>query len=361
MPLFDKRAARILLTVLAFALVLGFFYVTRRTLIAFLFAILFAYLVDPAICRLERVVGRGAAIAITYALLIGLVAVLFTFVGTNIGHQAQRLSESLPGLIEKIGSGQIAEQLGAQHGWSLHTRDQVKDFLVSHREDLLGLLQRVGLRLADVAKESWLLIVVPILAVFFLKDAGRFRNALLSFMQTRAQHEFVDNVLHDLNRMLAHFIRAQLTVAALSLVVYTAFLSIARVPYALVLGTAGGIMEFVPVVGPAVAALVILEVAVLSSYPHWLVLLIFLAAWRMVQDYVISPRILGKSIEMHPLVALFGVLAGGEIAGVLGVYLSIPVMATLRIVWRQWQAYSAKRQMTPLTDTETQPLGGRRL
>jgi predicted PurR-regulated permease PerM len=79
-------------------------------------------------------------------------------------------------------------------------------------------------------------------------------------------------------------------------------------------------------------------------------LLIFLAAWRLIQDSVISPRIMGRSLELHPLAAIFGVLAGAEIAGVLGVYLSIPVMASLRIVFRRWRLYAEKRRFGPLND-----------
>jgi predicted PurR-regulated permease PerM len=99
-----------------------------------------------------------------------------------------------------------------------------------------------------------------------------------------------------------------------------------------------------------VAAAVILGVALLMSYPYWLILLIFLGAWRLVQDYVISPRIMGKSMELHPLAAIFGVLAGGEIAGVLGIYLSIPIMASLRIVWRRWRLYAEKKRFGPLNE-----------
>jgi predicted PurR-regulated permease PerM len=117
-----------------------------------------------------------------------------------------------------------------------------------------------------------------------------------------------------------------------------------------VLGTAGGMMEFIPVVGPLVAAVLIFSVAMLMSYSHWLLLLIFLAAWRMIQDYVISPRIMGQSMELHPLAAIFGVLAGGEIAGVLGIYLSIPIMASLRIVWRRWRLYAEKKRFGPLNE-----------
>jgi predicted PurR-regulated permease PerM len=351
LSLIDTRTTRVLFTVLLFALGLGFLYVARHTLVAFLFAIFFAYLVDPAVSRLEKLVrGRGRAIAVIYFLLLVLLGTFFFFVGPQIARQAQRLSQSLPQLLEQVGSGKIAYQLGKEHGWSAATTEQIRAFLASHRDDLIDLAQRIGLRLADVAKESWLLIVVPILAAFFLKDGRSFSDVLLSAVDSRPQREFLQGVLGDLNQMLAHFIRAQLTLAALSMVAYSSFMGLMRVPFALMLGTAGGIMEFIPVVGPLVAGLVIMGVALLMSYGHPLALLSFLVIWRMIQDYLVSPRIMGKSMELHPLGAIFGVLAGGEIAGVLGVYLSIPVMASLRIVWRRWRLYAEKKRFGPLNE-----------
>lgn len=362
LPLIDTRTIRILFTALLFALALGFLYVAHRTLVAFMFAVLFAYLMDPAVSHLEKWVrGRGRAIAVIYLLLVILLVCFFFFVGPQIGRQTQKLSAALPALIEKIGSGQIAEQLGSEHGWSQASKNQLKAFLVNHRDDLLNMAQRAGIRVAEVAQQSWLLIVVPILAAFFLKDGRSFSQVVLAMVNTRPQREFMEGVLSDLNQMLAQFIRAQLTLAALSLLAYMAFMALMRVPYALVLGTAGGIMEFIPVVGPLVAGLLILGVALLMSYSHWLILLIFLIAWRLVQDYVVSPRIMGKSMELHPLGAIFGVLAGGEIAGVLGVYLSIPVMASLRIVFRRWRLYAEKKRFGPLNEysfgTEISPRG----
>ena len=349
--LIDVRTTRVVLTLLLFALGLGFLYVAHHTLIAFLFAIFFAYLVDPAISRVEKWMRhRGLAIAAVYLLMVSVLATFFFFVGPSIAHQAQRLSETLPTLLEKVGSGQIAEEIGQEHGWSQDTRHQLRAFLVGHRQSLLDLAQRAGLRIAEVAQDAWLLIVVPVLAAFFLKDGRSFSEMLLSFAHARPQREFLEGVLSDLNQMLAHFIRAQLILAALSMIIYTAFMSAMQVPYALVLGTAGGVMEFIPVVGPLVAGVLILGASLLLSYPHWLILLIFLAAWRMVQDYVVSPRIMGRSMELHPLGAIFGVLAGGEIAGVLGIYLSIPVMASLRIVWRRWRLYAEKKRFGPLNE-----------
>jgi predicted PurR-regulated permease PerM len=351
MSLIDSRTARVLFTILLFSLVLGFFYVAHHTLIAFLFAVFFAYLVDPAVSRFEKWTrGRGWAIAAIYTLLVLLLITFFFIVGPKIGRQAQTLSESLPALLEKVGSGQIAEQIGAEHGWSAKTTQQLKGFLASHRKDLLSLAQRAGLRVAEVAKEAWLIIVVPVLAAFFLREGRSFSGVMLAMINSRPQREFMEGVLNDLNEMLAQFIRAQLTLAGLSLLVYSGVLGAMQVPYWLVLGTAGGILEFIPVVGPLMAGVLIVGVALLTSYPHWLAVLVFLGVWRLVQDYLVSPRVLGKSTELHPLAAIFGVLAGGEIAGVLGIYLSIPVMASLRIVWRRWRLYAEKRRFGPLTE-----------
>ncbi len=351
MLLADSRTARVLITVLLFALGFGFLYVARATLIAFLFAIFFAYLVSPLVNHLERLLkGRGRAIAVIYALLIALVVVFFVLVGPRVTRQGAKLGQSLPSLLAQLSSGQIANKLGSEHGWSRTTTEFVQSFLVSHEDDITALAQRIGLRTADVAKEAWLLIVVPLLSVFFLKDGRAFSDFLLSTVQSRPQREFLENVLNDLNQMLAHFIRAQLTLAALTMVVYSAFLGVMGVNYALVLGTIGGLLEFIPVVGPLAAALTILTVAVLMSYAHWLILLIFLGIWRLIQDYVSSPRIMGESMELHPLAAIFGVMAGGEVAGILGIYLSIPVMASLRIVFRRWRLYAEKKKFGPLSE-----------
>ena len=351
MLLADARTARVLVTVLLFALALGFLFVARATLIAFLFAIFFAYLMSPLVNRLEKLLhGRVLAIAVIYSLLLVLVVVFFVVVGPKVTREGARLGQSLPDLLTRLRSGDLTEKLGKEHGWSSATSVFVQSFLNNHGDDITQLAQRVGLRVADVAKQAWLFFVVPLLSIFFLKDGRAFSDFLLAAIQSRPQREFLENVLNDLNQMLAHFIRAQLTLAALTLVMYSVFLAIMRVPYALVLGTLGGVLEFIPVVGPLAAALVIVSVALLLSYKHWLILVVFLGSWRLIQDYVSSPRIMGESMELHPLAAIFGVMAGGEVAGILGIYLSIPVMASLRIVLRRWRLYAEKKKFGPLSE-----------
>jgi predicted PurR-regulated permease PerM len=351
LALIDTRTARVLITVLAFAVALAFVYLARHTLVAFLFAVFFAYLIDPLVSAVQgRLRGRGRAIAAIYLLLIIVVVIFFFFVGPKIVRESQRLVESLPGLVQRVGTGQIAVQIGSERGWSFETQQKLQHFLATHRGDVSRYAARAGTRIAEIVQNIWWLLLIPILAIFFLKDGRVFSDAMLSLISTRPQREFAQGVLSDLNEMLAHFIRAQLILAALSLVVYASVLALLRVPYAAVLGTLGGMLEFIPVVGPLIAAVLILSISFLYSYPHLLALVAFLAAWRVIQDYAVSPRIMGERMELHPLAAIFGVLAGGELAGVIGVYLSIPIMASLRIVWRRWRIYAEKRKFGPINE-----------
>jgi predicted PurR-regulated permease PerM len=350
LPVADARTARVLITVLLFALGLGFLYVARQTLMAFLFAVFFAYLMSPLVSQLEKVLrGRGRAIAVIYSLLLALVVLFFVSMGPRIARESARLSQSLPSLAH-LNSGQIAQQLEQEHGWNSRLFDLLRDYLYSHSDEINKVAQNVGLRVAEVAKQAWLLVVVPLLSIFFLKDGLAFSEVLLDLIQSRPQRELLQGVLSDLNQMLAHFIRAQLTLALLTFVMYSAVLAMMGVPNALALGTVGGMLEFIPVVGPLVAAVIIVGVALLTGFTHWVWLIIFLGIWRLIQDYVSSPRIMGHSMELHPLAAIFGVMAGGEIAGILGIFLSIPVMASLRIVFRRWRLYAEKRKFGPLNE-----------
>jgi predicted PurR-regulated permease PerM len=359
MPIADGRTARVLITVLLFALGLGFLYAARQTLIAFLFAVFFAYLMSPLVSSLEKILhGRVLAITVIYVLLLSLVVLFFVSMGPRIGRESARLGQSLPALTQ-LSSGQIAERLGQEHGLNARLVELARNYLVSHSDQITQMAKNIGLRIADVAKEAWLLFVVPLLSIFFLKDGRSFSQILLDLVQSRPQRELLQGVLSDLNQMLAHFIRAQLTLAALTFIAYTVVLAIMNVPYVLVLGTIGGLLEFIPVVGPLFAAMIIVSVALLIGFPHWLALIVFLGAWRLIQDYVTSPRIMGHSMELHPLAAIFGVMAGGEVAGILGIFLSIPVMASLRIVFRRWRLYAEKRKFGPLNEYVLDPHGVR--
>ena len=330
----EKATTRVLLTVGLFAAVCLLAYAARRTLIAFLLAMLFAYLLEPVVRRLEPAVKtRARAIALTYAALIAILTVVGMTAGPKIFSEVQILAQNSPSLSEQLGSGQIARQIGSKRGWSYETQMRVESEIRAHREILNRYTHDVATHAAGAAGYLAWIVLIPVLAIFFLREKSQLIVAAVNAADPSKQ-PFVRGLLTDVDNMLARYVRAQLILAVFGLVAYTTFLTVMRVPYAFALGAIGGLLEFVPFAGPLITATLILLISFLGGYNHILAILVFLGVWRLLQDYVNAPRILGRGVELHPLATIFGILVGGEVAGIIGVFLSVPAMATLRIVLR---------------------------
>ncbi|HWX53735.1 MAG TPA: AI-2E family transporter [Verrucomicrobiae bacterium] len=335
MKLFDKKTAQVLMTALVFALFLLFLYAAWRAIIAFLFAVFFAYVLDAPVNRLQKWLrgSRMAAIAVVYLLLlIGLTGAI-ALVGPAVAQEAQTLMQKAPEWTGEISSGQIAHQVGGQRGWSTQTQERVEGFLSKNRPELIIATQTLVVGAAKTLQNVWWLFLVPILAIFFLKDGSEFGQMIIHSVRSKKNQEIMAATVEQMNSMLGGFIRSQLFLAGMAMVVVTFTLWAMGVPYAFAVGPAAGILEFIPVVGPIVGGALVLGVGLFAGYHHLVWVLVFLVVWRCIQDYVTSPRIMGRTLALHPLAVLFGVFAGGEVAGVIGVFLSIPVLATLRILW----------------------------
>lgn len=332
----DAKTARVLCTILIFALALAFLRGARETLTLFLFAILFAYFVDPLVSRLEKPLhGRMKAIGAVYLLLIALLVGVGFLAGPKIAGEGTALATGLPNLLDKAGSGELVSQVGQKRGWSEARQAQIQNYFTSHKDDILRYGKTIGQKLAEPAQHIWWLILIPILSIFLLKDGVSIGENLVAVGRAPEDREALRGIVSDVNVMLGTYIRAQLILATLTLVAYTLVLNILHLRFAFILGPLAGLFEFVPVVGPAIAAIIVLVIAVLTNYPHLIWVLVFLGIWRMLQDYVNAPRIMGKSLEISPLVQILAVLAGGEIGGVVGALVSVPAVATLRILWRR--------------------------
>lgn len=355
--LWHWKTARVLYTATIYLLVLYCFRAARETLTLFLFAILFAYFLLPVVNRLEKPLrGRGKAILATYVLLLTLLVALGLLVFPKIAQEARELATSLPTLMNRLASGELVQTFGQKHGWRGDRIGQAQGFLVGHKGDILGYGKTFASKLAAPASHIWWLILIPILTLFFLKQGQEMAENIADFATDPEDRKVIDGLFSDVNVMLGSYIRSQILLAGLTLAAYTIVLSLMRVPYAFILGPVAGFLEFIPVVGPAIAAVAVFVLAILSGYPHAGGLLAFLGAWRLIQDYVNAPRIMGKSLEIDPLVQIFAVLAGGEIGGIVGALISVPVVAILRIIWRRMHA-DAPQQVTAKGETYTGAVG----
>jgi len=196
---------------------------------------------------------------------------------------------------------------------------------------VLPVLKQVGPGILAGLGSLAAVVLIPILSFFFLKDGLLMRDAIVECFQPR-RRSLAEEILRDLHLLVAQYIRALVLLAIAAFVAYSIVLSVLGVPYAVLLASVGGVLELIPFFGPLAAAVIALVVAGVSGYSHVLWLLVFFIVYRLFQDYVLSPYLLSSGVELHPLLVIFGVLAGERVAGVPGMFFSVPVIAALRIV-----------------------------
>jgi len=129
-------------------------------------------------------------------------------------------------------------------------------------------------------------------------------------------------------------------------------LTLIGAPYPVVLGAIAGMLEFIPLVGPLISAVVIFGLTLTVSFKTALIIALFLAVLRMVQDYFIYPKIVGRGIKMHPLVVVVAILAGAEIGGLIGIFLSIPVVGLGIVFYNHYLAFRGIQSLRVVTDPQ---------
>jgi predicted PurR-regulated permease PerM len=208
------------------------------------------------------------------------------------------------------------------------------------------------------------LILIPILAFFFLKDINLFRVSLLRLVPHGDWRTRIEAILDDFHRTLAAYARAQLISCIVIGVLCTIGFYLIGLNYPVLLGVLAGIFEFVPLIGPLTIAIIVVLTASFSDNPWYaLYAAIFLIVLRIAQDYVIYPRIVREGIHLHPLAIILSVLMGEQIAGIAGVFISIPVVALLTVLYKHILEHSGNTGLisgllAPKDNSEETPAEG---
>jgi len=333
----DTRAARYTWTVAIVVMLLWLVYWMRTTLFVFIVALLFGYLLSPLVNIIDRVLpGKGTrtlALAIAYLIFIGLLFVAVTEIGSRAVEESRSLAKSLP---PKLASLQqpSATLSPAENSLRAQIVQKLQEQFAKSSGDIMSSLPSAGAKILSVASNLVYVVVVPILGFFFLKDGREMRDWVLEMIGDQRQRALVDSLLADVDLLLARYMRAILLLSLATFTSYSIFFSVMRVPYAILLAAMAAGLEFIPIIGPLAAGVVVIIVTAVSGGPT-LGAVIFLLAYRVFQDYVLSPLLMQQGVQLHPLLVLFGVFAGAELAGVPGAFVSVPVLALVRIVYRR--------------------------
>jgi len=333
----DDRTGNVVTTVALFLLAAAVLYIARGAFLILLLSLFFAYLIEPAVALVQErspLFRKNRTWAIAQVYVIGTLVLggLGYEFGPRLAAQARSLNTTVRELLERLSSGGAAAGAGTGHGLTTAQQLWIRDQLAHHQDVIARLFERGATSVAYVAASSIWLFAIPILAIFILRDGRHIAEKLIEVTKSQGDESRMERILRHVDRMLAKYIRAQLALAGLSFVFYSVSMLVLGFPDAIALGLLGGALEFLPAVGWIISAGAILTLGFLT-HAHWIWMAAVLIVWRLVQDYVNSPRIMGGSVELQPLTVVFALMVGGQVGGIAGVYLAVPTVAVLRIVW----------------------------
>jgi len=333
---FDVRTARATWTVALVVLAIYATYSIRRTLFVFVLAVFFSYLLYPLVRRLKqhapKRLSHTASTAIIFGLLLLAIGGLLALIAPPIVDQASKLSEQLPQLVR---GSNVIDRVPLPD-WLASYRERIVEFL---RENLASgtaaavpVARQVAHVLLLAAANMLFVVLIPILAFMMIKDGAMMRTRYLQWAAHRVHAPLWRHLIDDLDLMLGRYIRSLLILSLAATFAYAIAFGIVGLPYGLLLAVVAGCLEFIPVAGPLAAAVFAMIVAALTGFDHLWLLALFFVVYRLFQDYVLNPILMSGGVAVPPLLVLFGLLAGEEIGGIVGIFLAIPVLAIARIV-----------------------------
>ena len=348
----DNRTGNVVTTVGLLAIAATILYIARGAFLILVLSVLFAYLLEPAVTWIQQHSRLGRknrtwAIVEVYLLATLVLGSVGYPLGPHIAAQVRNLSAAAAQVFQDVSSGKPPARLEGKHGLSPAQLQRLEDLVAQNHDFVAQVFQRSAASIAYVAASAIWLLPVPILAAFILRDGRPIMDAMIEAVEP-GQDTLLKRILRRVDTMLGKYMRAQLALAGLSFGFYSVSMLLLRFPYAIALGLLGGALEFLPMVGWIISAAAILTVGYLS-HAHWIWMTALVVAWRIVQDYVNSPRIMGNSLELQPLTVVFALMVGGQVGGIAGVFLSVPAVAVLRIVWLECLA--SRNSSTALSDT----------
>jgi len=350
-PGWSPPIKRIIATALVLALLLLLVQI-RALLVPFLISAILAYILLPVVEFLENKakMRRGFATALVFLVLALILAAIPVTTIPQLVDQVNAFVANLPGYLDSLG-GVINKQYEIGPFSIALDRLPVDDGFQYVRDNLVTMVQTVGrqsllifgnIASATVTTITWLLLIM-ILSFYILKDSAHLKSSLVDLAPATYRGDLerlVDETRFIWNAFLRGQMALALTIGLITLVVAL----IIGLPNALLLALLAGLLEFVPNIGPFIAAVPAVLLALFRSDASWLgqltgplVFALIVAGIYIViqqlENIVLVPRIIGKSLNLRPIFVFAGILVGASLAGILGILLAAPMLATSRLLF----------------------------
>jgi predicted PurR-regulated permease PerM len=320
-----------------------------HTLVLFMLAAVVAFALSGPVDVLTGNSGRRVyATLVVYVLFGSLVLGGIVLLAGPFVSEATALAGALPTYTNDLRARlpEVQMMLG-QFGIRTDV-DQLETQAVSALEQAASnVLSNLAAILADASGKIVDVLLTLVISVYLLIDGPRFVERGIALIPTRHRAKAVF-VQENLARVLGAYIRGQLFLALIVGVATCVAMAALQLPYAVVLGVLAGLFELVPMFGPVLSAIPAVIVALLMPFPTVILVVLFFVVLQQLENNVLSPRITGRAVGLHPLAAMFALLAGYQLAGPLGGLFAVPVAGVLWVVlgaaYRDAAAESARRR-----------------
>ena len=330
----------------------------------FVAALMLGWLGDPLVDRLEASGrSRNTAVILVFVLMSLLIALALLILVPMIQRQISTLAAVLPQGQEWLLGTAIPwlEQKSGVQIMAWLAPEKLFDWIRSHWQQaggaattLFGYVSRSGF-----AMVTWVvnLALLPILTYYFLRDWDKLVERVASLIP-RNHIETVSRLARESNDVLGAFIRGQIVVMIALGVVYAAGLSLVGLNLGLLIGLVAGLISFIPYLGATTGVVLAVLAALVQSQGFDLKLLALIGAvftiGQLLESYVLTPRIVGDKIGLHPAAVIFAVMAGGQLFGFLGMLLALPAAAVINVLLRY--AHERYRQSELYAGQQPEPV-----
>jgi len=324
---FIKRS----LFVVALVLLLGFLYYIRYLFIYVALAVIFAYLLSvPVEFFVRHRVPRGLAIILVFILFAVFIGLIIVFSIPIINDEGRQFLQDMPGYISAFEAKVNEVMENIQPGYKFVLTDTIENWVNQLQADAPLLFRRTLETIRGAMAVFLGLILVPLMVYYFLKDSHRMKLTFKKLFP-KAYDQRIEAGLSKVNVMLGNYVRGRLILALFVGALISISLTLMRVKYPLLLGVLAGIAEFVPVAGPIIAYCVagILAIGQGTSVFVGVTILYILA--NLIETYLVAPKVMSETMDLHPLTVIVAMLIGAYIAGILGLLIALPLVAGIKI------------------------------
>ena len=302
--------------------------------IYFSFALMLAYFFDPLYkFLLNKKAPKVLAIIIVFGIIIALLILTIFFLIPSVINQLNILYKEIPNFIENYQN--LILSIKPQLSKFINPADVeilLKENLSELQRNVLGFSQSIIIYLSNIVSSiTFGIVIIPLILFYLMRDIVIFKENLYIFVSRENKKEFKE-ALEEIDHIISGFIRGRIIVCFIVGTLIGIGLYFLNLKFALIIGIVSGVFNFVPYLGPIVGVILALIFALGSSWWTLLMILILFVLVNQLEAIYLNPNILGKGLGLHPLTVILSILICGQLLGILGVLVAVPLAAIFKVL-----------------------------